>query len=49
MAKVILQAVTSENPELRYTVGNDAATLIQARTNMSDKEFQKIIMQNFSV
>ena len=49
VAKVILQAVTSENPELRYTVGNDAATLIQARTNMPDKEFQKIIMQNFSV
>lgn len=49
VAKVILQAVTSENPELRYTVGNDAATLIQARTNMSAKEFQKIIMQNFSV
>ena len=49
VAKVILQAVTSENPELRYTVGNDATTLIQARTNMPDKEFQKIIMQNFSV
>jgi NAD(P)-dependent dehydrogenase (short-subunit alcohol dehydrogenase family) len=49
VAKVILQAVTSENPELRYTVGNDAATLIQARTNMPDKEFKKIIMQNFSV
>ena len=49
VTKVILQAVTSENPELRYTVGNDAATLIQARTNMPDKEFQKMIMQNFSM
>ena len=41
VAKVILQAVTSENPELRYTVGNDATSIIKARTNMPDKEFQK--------
>ena len=39
VAKVILHAVTTENPQLRYTVGNDAATIIQARMNMSDKEF----------
>jgi NAD(P)-dependent dehydrogenase (short-subunit alcohol dehydrogenase family) len=48
VAKVILQAVTSENPLLRYSVGEDAATLIQARENMPDKEFRKMIMQNFS-
>jgi NAD(P)-dependent dehydrogenase (short-subunit alcohol dehydrogenase family) len=44
VAKVILQAITSENPQLRYTVGNDAATIIQARMNMSDNEFKKMIM-----
>ncbi|MDQ3869809.1 MAG: hypothetical protein M3250_09690, partial [Thermoproteota archaeon] len=49
VAKVILQAVTSKNPQLRYTVGNDAATIIQARMNMPDKEFKKMIMQNFSM
>jgi len=49
VAKVILKAITSENPQLRYTVGNDAATIIQARMNMSDNEFKKIIMQNFSM
>jgi NAD(P)-dependent dehydrogenase (short-subunit alcohol dehydrogenase family) len=49
VAKVILQAITSENPQLRYTVGNDAATLIQARMNMSDNEFKTMIMQNFSL
>ena len=49
VAKVILQAVTSENPQLRYIVGNDATTIIQARINMSDKEFQKMVMQNFSM
>jgi NAD(P)-dependent dehydrogenase (short-subunit alcohol dehydrogenase family) len=48
VAKVILQAVTSENPLLRYSVGDDAATLIHARENMPDKEFRKMIMQNFS-
>jgi NAD(P)-dependent dehydrogenase (short-subunit alcohol dehydrogenase family) len=49
VAKVILQAITSENPQLRYTVGNDAATIIQARMNMPDKEFKKMIIQNFSL
>jgi NAD(P)-dependent dehydrogenase (short-subunit alcohol dehydrogenase family) len=46
VAKVILQAVRSENPELRYTVGT---TIIQARMNMPDREFRKMIMQNFSM
>jgi hypothetical protein len=49
VAKVILQAITSENPQLRYIVGNDAATIIQARMNMPDKEFKIMIMQNFSM
>jgi len=46
VAKVILQAVRSKNPELRYTVGT---TIIQARMNMPDREFRKMIMQNFSM
>ena len=46
VAKVILQAVRSEDPELRYTVGT---TIIQARMNMPDREFRKMIMQNFSM
>ena len=46
VAKVILQAVTSKNPQLRYIVGT---TIIQARMNMSDNEFQKMIMQSFSM
>ena len=48
VAKVILQAVTSENPQLRYSVGDDAANLIHASKNMPDKEFRKMIMKNFS-
>jgi hypothetical protein len=46
VAKVILEAVRSENPELRYTIGT---TIIQARMNMPDREFHKMIMQNFSI
>jgi NAD(P)-dependent dehydrogenase (short-subunit alcohol dehydrogenase family) len=49
VAKVILGALTSKNPQLRYTVGDDAATMIQARVNMSDNEFKKMIMQNFFI
>jgi NAD(P)-dependent dehydrogenase (short-subunit alcohol dehydrogenase family) len=46
VAKVILQAITSENPQLRYIVGT---TIMQARMNMSDNEFRKMIMQSFSM
>jgi len=49
VAKVILEAITSENPQLRYTVGQDAATLIQARVNMPETQFKKMIVQNFLV
>jgi len=47
VAKVIVQAVTSESPQLRYTVGNDAATLLEARRTMSDAEFGDFMNQQF--
>jgi NAD(P)-dependent dehydrogenase (short-subunit alcohol dehydrogenase family) len=47
VAKVILQAITSENPQLRYTVGDDATTLLQAKRTMSDAEFGDLIKQQF--
>lgn len=46
VATVILRAITDENPERRYLVGNDAFELIDARKNSSDKDFEKIIAQN---
>jgi len=49
VAKVILKALTSENPQLRYTVGRDADTMIQARVNMPEKQFKKMITQSFSM
>jgi NAD(P)-dependent dehydrogenase (short-subunit alcohol dehydrogenase family) len=47
VAKVILQASTSKNTQLRYTVGDDATTLIKARRTMSDVEFGDLIKQQF--
>jgi NAD(P)-dependent dehydrogenase (short-subunit alcohol dehydrogenase family) len=47
VAKVVLQAVTSNSPKLRYTVGKDAANMIQAKTTMSDTEFGGLIKQQF--
>ena len=46
VANVILHAITEENPERRYLVGNDAFELINARKNSSDKDFEKIIVGN---
>jgi NAD(P)-dependent dehydrogenase (short-subunit alcohol dehydrogenase family) len=47
VAKTILKAVTSESPQLRYTVGNDATTIIQAKRTMSDTEFSDLIKKQF--
>ena len=47
VAKVILKAVISEDPELRYTVGEDAAAMIQAKRSMSDREFGKLMKKQF--
>src|SRR5215212_2648743 len=49
VAKVILQAVISDNPEFRYVVGEDATMIIEARRNMSDREFQNLIKKQFNL
>ncbi len=49
VAKTILDAVTSDNPQLRYVVGEDAAKTIEARKNMPDKEFGGLIKKQFSI
>ena len=47
VAKAILQAVTAENPELRYVVGSDAVSLMETRRKtQSDTEFIQIMKQN---
>lgn len=46
VAKVILKAVTAENPEPRYLVGKDATAWMDARKKMSDTEFEKFVKQD---
>jgi NAD(P)-dependent dehydrogenase (short-subunit alcohol dehydrogenase family) len=47
VAKVVLKAVTSENPSLRYLAGRDMETWMEAKRSMSDEDFRKTIKQNF--
>ena len=47
VAKVVLKAVTSENPSLRYLAGKDMETWMEAKRSMSDEDFRKAIKQNF--
>ena len=47
MAKTILKAITSESRQLRYTVGNDADSIIQAKKTMLDADFENLIKKQF--
>jgi NAD(P)-dependent dehydrogenase (short-subunit alcohol dehydrogenase family) len=49
VAKVILQAVTTDNPDLRYTVGKDASMTLESRRSMSDREFQNLIRKQINL
>jgi short-subunit dehydrogenase len=45
VAKAIVQAILSGKPELRYVVGSDALTLMQARKDMPYSDFQHMIQK----
>lgn len=47
VAKVIVMAATSENPELRYVVGDDATAMLKAKRTMSDAEFGNLMKKQF--
>ncbi|MDE1826146.1 MAG: SDR family oxidoreductase, partial [Thaumarchaeota archaeon] len=47
VAEVILNAITTPTPNLRYTVGEDAALLAQKRKKLPDSEFQKLVLEFF--
>ncbi len=47
VADVILEAVNSDNPNIRYTVGDDAKSIIEARKKLSDKEFENWVKEGF--
>jgi hypothetical protein len=46
VAKVILKAVTIDNPDLRYLVGNDAIQMIEARKGKSDQKFGVVVKEH---
>jgi short-subunit dehydrogenase len=46
VAKMILQVLRSDEPKQRYIVGNDVAMILEAKRNLSDIEFKKMMMQN---
>ncbi|MGB8085203.1 MAG: hypothetical protein WCF07_02795, partial [Nitrososphaeraceae archaeon] len=49
VARVILQAVNSDNPNFRYVVGKDAVMALEARRSMSDREFQESIKKQINL
>ncbi|MGZ5470592.1 MAG: SDR family oxidoreductase [Nitrososphaeraceae archaeon] len=47
VADAILEAVNSDNPNIRYAVGDDAKSIIEARKKLSDKEFENWVKEGF--
>jgi NAD(P)-dependent dehydrogenase (short-subunit alcohol dehydrogenase family) len=46
VAQVVLNAITSEDPELRYVAGKDIEDWMEARKNMSDRQLHDMMKQN---
>jgi short-subunit dehydrogenase len=47
VADVILEAITSDNPKIRYAVGDDAKSITEAKKKLSDKEFENWVKEGF--
>src|SRR4029078_3410362 len=45
VAEVVMHAITSENPKLRYLAGKDVEQLVEAKRKMSDEEFVNMMIQ----
>ena len=45
VAEVVLDAITNENPKLRYLAGKDIEQWIEAKRKMSDEEFVNMMKQ----
>jgi NAD(P)-dependent dehydrogenase (short-subunit alcohol dehydrogenase family) len=46
VAEVVLNAITSKDPEFRYVVGDDAKSIMNIRKNSSEKEFENWVYEN---
>jgi NAD(P)-dependent dehydrogenase (short-subunit alcohol dehydrogenase family) len=47
VAQVILDAVNSPKPEIRYPVGKDAESLFKMRTELSDRQMENWVRESF--
>jgi NAD(P)-dependent dehydrogenase (short-subunit alcohol dehydrogenase family) len=47
VAQVILNAINSSNPNVRYPVGKDAESVLKARMELSDKELEQWIRESY--
>ena len=46
VAKAKIQVLRNSEPKQRYIVGNDVAMILEAKRNLSDSEFKKMMIQN---
>ena len=47
VAEVILNAVNSPNPNIRYSVGKDGESILKTRAELSDKEMEKWARESY--
>jgi hypothetical protein len=46
VTNVVLKAVTSENPSIRYLAGEDVQKLVEAKRGLSDEEFHNMMKES---
>lgn len=46
VADIILKSIMTNNPDLRYLVGNDALKIIDIREKIPNKDFRKLVMDS---
>jgi hypothetical protein len=49
VANMIVNAVTTDNPDFRYVVGKDAIMTLEAKRNLSDLEFRRLIKKQLNL
>jgi hypothetical protein len=49
VAGVILKVVKSDSPDFRNIVGEDVKSILEVRSNNSDKEFQTFMKGQFGI
>ena len=49
VAGVTLKVVKSDNPDFRNIIGEDAKSILEVRSNKSDKEFQTFMKGQFGI